>query len=64
MLFSKAETKKDLKETMQIILQEIKENKTTEARDISLKSAIAHIHHGSEDRVLCMDPGFVLLPGR
>ena len=44
MLFSKADTKEDLKETMQTILQEIKENKTTEARDISLKSAIAYIH--------------------
>ncbi len=44
MLFSKADTKKDLKETMQTILQEIKENKTTEARDVSLKSAIAYIH--------------------
>ena len=44
MLFSKADTKEDLKETMQTILQEIKENKTTEARDVSLKSAIAYIH--------------------
>lgn len=44
MLFSKADTKEDLKETMQTILQEIKENKTTEARDISLKSTIAYIH--------------------
>lgn len=44
MLFSKADTKEDLKETMLTILQEIKENKTTEARDVSLKSAIAYIH--------------------
>ena len=44
MLFSKADTKEDLKETMRTILQEIKENKTTEARDVSLKSAIAYIH--------------------
>ena len=44
MLFSKADTKEDLKETMQTILQEIKENKTKGARDISLKSAIAYIH--------------------
>jgi hypothetical protein len=44
MLFSKADTKSDLKETMETILQEIKENKTTEVRDISLKSAIAYIH--------------------
>jgi len=44
MLFSKAGTKADVKETMQTILQEVKENKTTDARDISLKSAIAYIH--------------------
>lgn len=44
MLFSKADTKEDLKETMETILQEVKENKTTEARDISLKSAIRYIH--------------------
>ena len=44
MLFSKADTKEDLKETMRTILQEIKENKTTEARDVSLKSAITYIH--------------------
>jgi hypothetical protein len=44
MLFSKADTKEDLKETMQTILQEVKENKTTEAREVSLKSTIAYIH--------------------
>lgn len=44
MLFSKADTRKDLKETMQTIREEIEENKTTEARVIELKSDPAYIH--------------------
>lgn len=44
MLFSKAGSKPDLKETMNTILDEIKENKTTEARTIELKTDPAYIH--------------------
>ncbi len=44
MLFSKADTRKDLKETMQTIREEVEENKTTEARAIELKSDPAYIH--------------------
>ena len=44
MLFSKADTRKDLKETMETILDEIKENRTTEARSIELKTDPAYIH--------------------
>lgn len=44
MLFSKADNKKDLRETMETIEEEVKNNKTTGARDISLKTDIAYIH--------------------
>ncbi|MCG2613489.1 hypothetical protein LZZ85_04320 [Terrimonas sp. NA20] len=44
MLFSKADSKADLRETMQTILDEVKTNKTTEARTIELKADPAFIH--------------------
>ena len=44
MLFSKADSKPDLKETMQTILDEVKENKTTEARTVELKADPSYIH--------------------
>jgi hypothetical protein len=44
MLFSKAANGKDLRETMETIKDEVKDNKTTDARTISLKTDIAYIH--------------------
>ncbi len=44
MLFSKADNNKDLRETMETIKDEVKDNKTTDARTISLKTDIAYIH--------------------
>lgn len=44
MLFSKADNSKDLRETMETIKDEVKDNKTTDARTISLKTDIAYIH--------------------
>ncbi len=44
MLFSKADTKKDVKETMETVRDEVIENKTTDARVISLKTEPAYIH--------------------
>lgn len=44
MLFSKAGSKNDLKETLQTIIDEIKENKTTGARTIETKTDPCYIH--------------------
>lgn len=44
MLFSKADTKKELKETMQTIKEEIENNRTTSKRIISFETDPAYIH--------------------
>ena len=44
MLFSKADNSNDLRETMETIKDEVKDNKTTDARTISMKTDIAYIH--------------------
>jgi len=44
MLFSKADTKNDLQETLKTILDEIKENKTTGTRIIEVKKDPSFIH--------------------